>query len=69
MSTTTEVNVHFEMLLQAIHDAHRDVSEYVRDASNWTDVAKTAQRLKITNVRPDLIHPSNCTVCTGWTEE
>ena len=69
MSTTTEVNVHFEMLMQAIHDAHRDVITYLNDAGNWTDVAKTAQRLKITNVRPDLIHPSNCTVCTGWTEE
>jgi len=68
MSTTTDVNVHFEGLMQAIHDAHRDVSEYLRDSENWTDAAKTAQRAKITSIRTDLVHLANCSICAGWTD-
>ena len=66
MSTTADVNAHFEMMKQAVHDAHRDVIVYLRDADNWTDAAKTAQRAKITTIRTDLVHPADCSICTGW---
>ena len=66
MSTTTDVNVHFEGLMQAIHDAHRDVIIYLQDSDNWTDAAKATQRAKITTIRTDLVHPANCAICTGW---
>tara|TARA_Y100000310_G_scaffold307681_1_gene349989 strand:- start:77 stop:283 length:207 start_codon:yes stop_codon:yes gene_type:complete len=68
MSTTTEVNVHFEGLLQAIHDAHRDVLNYLRDSENWTDAAKVEQKAKITTIRSGLLHAADCSICTGWVE-
>jgi len=66
MSTTDDVNAHFEMMKQAVHDAHREVIIYSQDAANWTDTAKVAQRAKITTIRTDLVHPANCTICTEW---
>jgi len=66
MSTTDDVNAHFEMMMQAVHDAHRDVIVYLRDSDNWTDAAKNTHRVKITTIRTDLVHPANCAICTGW---
>ena len=68
MSTTTEVNVHFELLQEQMQIAHRDVIEYVRDSERWTEAAKTAQRAKITTIRSGLVHAADCSICAEWTE-
>jgi len=66
MSTTTDVNVHFELMMQAVHDAHRDVIDVMRNENSWTAAAKEGMKDKIKVVRADLIHASDCAICTGW---
>ena len=69
MSITAEVQSHFAMLWEAVKDVAEETMEYSKNEGKWTDSVKLAQRAKITNIRPDLIHPLDCSICKGWTED
>ena len=66
MSTNEDVIDHVRTIKKALNTTAETVLGWQTYTSGMTDAAKAAQLAKITTVPTDLIHASDCAICTAW---
>jgi len=66
MSTSAEVRQHLQAFKSAVGDAMQTLADYQVHGSQYTADNQTSERAKITVVNGNLIHASDCAICTAW---
>ncbi len=66
MTTSDTTRTHLQGLRTAVNKAINSVERYQIYNGDMTTPAKDALLATVTTVPPDLIHASDCAICTAW---
>jgi hypothetical protein len=66
MATNEATTEHLQTIRTAINAAINNVNRYQVYNGDMTTSAKTALLATVTTVPADLIHASDCAICTAW---